>query len=166
MCSDRPHPRSGIFSRDAMHAIGGVIIFVRQDLSFCERSTSFLSLLNPYFHYVEVTISLNNFSRSLNVCAPPIRSSPKNGRTIYFSPSTLPSSRNLFILIIRDFNCNHPLWDSRCTSDPHGEVLLDLGSNHLLILLSVSLSQVFCHNERPPSFNFQKARWDDYAFLL
>ena len=29
--------------------------------------------------------------------------------------------------------------------------------------LSLSLSPVFCSNERPPSFNFQKARWDDFA---
>ena len=43
------------------------------------------------------------------------------------------------------------------------EVLQDLGSDHLPILLSVSLSPVFCLNERPPSFNFQKAPWDDFA---
>ena len=39
----------------------------------------------------------------------------------------------------------------------------DLGSDHLPILLSVPLSAVFCPNERPPSFNFQKARWDGFA---
>ena len=43
------------------------------------------------------------------------------------------------------------------------EVLQDLGSDHLLILLSVPLSPVFRPNERPPSFNFQKARWDGFA---
>ena len=42
------------------------------------------------------------------------------------------------------------------------EVLQDLGSDHLPILLSVPLSPVFGPNERPPSFNFQKARWDDF----
>ena len=26
--------------------------------------------------------------------------------------------------------------------------------------------QVFCPNERPPSFNFQKARWDDFDFYF
>ena len=140
----------------------------------------------------------------LNVYAPPIRSSPTDGRTDSFSPSILPSSRNLFIL--GDFNCHHPLWDSRGTSDPRGEelfdwvissdllplndpdtptllhrsspdisfapftlafscsweVLQDLGSDHLPILLSIPLSPVFRPNERPPSFNFQKARWDDF----
>ena len=143
------------------------------------------------------------------MCTPPIRSSPMDGRTDSFSPSILPSSRHLFIL--QDFNCHHPLWDSRGTSDPCGkkvfdwvissdllplndpdtptllhrssgsrsspdisfapstlafscslEVLQDLGSDHLPILLSVPLSQVFRPNERPPSFNFQKARWDGF----
>ena len=139
------------------------------------------------------------------MCTPPIRSSPTDGRTDSFSPSILPSSRNLFIL--GDFNCHHPLWDSKGTSDPRGEevfdwvissdllllndpdtptllhrsspdisfapstlafscsweVLQDLGSDHLPILLSVPLSPVFRPNERPPSFNFQKARWDGFA---
>ena len=125
-------------------------------------------------------------------------------------PQFLPSSRNLFIL--GDFNCHHPLWDSRGTSDPRGEevfdwvipsdllplndpdtptllhcssgsrsfpdisfapsslafscsweVLQDLGSDHLPILLSVPLSPIYHPNERPPSFNFQKARWDGFA---
>ena len=43
------------------------------------------------------------------------------------------------------------------------EVLQDLGSDHLPILLSVPLSPVFHPNERPPSFNFQKAHRDDLA---
>ena len=43
------------------------------------------------------------------------------------------------------------------------EVLQDLGSDHLPILLSIPFSPVFCPNERPPSFNFQKARWDGFA---
>ena len=209
LCSDRTHSRSGILSSDAMHASGGIVIFIRQGLSFSKLSTSSLSSLDPYSDYVGVNISLNNSSSVsfLNVYAPPIRSSPTDGRTDSFSPSILPSSRNLFIL--RDFNCHHPLWDSRGTSDPRGEevfdwvissdllplndpdtptllhrssgsrsfpdisfapstlafscsweVLQDLGSDHLSILLSVPLSPVFRSNERPPSFNFQKACWD------
>ena len=55
--------------------------------------------------------------------APPIRSSPTDGRIDSFSPSILPSSRNLFIL--GDFNCHHPLWDSRGTSNPRGEEVFD-----------------------------------------
>ena len=149
----------------------------------------------------------------LNVYAPPIRSSPTDGRTDSFSPSILSSSKNLFIP--GDFNCHHPLWESRVTSDPRGEevfdwvissdllplndpdtptllhrssgscsspdisfvpstlafscsweVLQDLGSDHLPILLSIPLSPVFRPNERPPSFNFQKARWDGFASYI
>ena len=42
----------------------------------------------------------------------------------------------------------------------------DLGSDHLPILSSVPLSQVFRPNERPPSFNFQKARLDDFFYYF
>ena len=42
-------------------------------------------------------------------------------------------------------------------------MLQGLVSDHLLILLSIPLSPVFCPNERPPSINFQKARWDGFA---
>ena len=159
-----------------------------------------------------VNISLNNSSSVsfLNVYAPPIRSSLTDGTTDSFSPSVLPSSRNLFVL--EDFNCHHPLWDSRGTSDSRGEevfdwvissdllplndpdtptllhrssgsrsspdvffapsslalscsweMLQDLGSDHLPILLSVPLSPVSRPNERPHFFNFQKARWDGFA---
>ena len=41
-------------------------------------------------------------------------------------------------------------------------MLQDLDSDHLPILLSVPLSRAYRPNERPPSFNFQKARWDDF----
>ena len=58
--------------RDASHASGGVVIFVRQGLSFSELSTSSLSSLDPYSDYVGVNISLNKSSlvSFLNVYAP------------------------------------------------------------------------------------------------
>ena len=199
--SDRTHSRSGILSPNATHASGGVVTFVRQGLSFSELSTSSLSSLDPHSDYVGVNIALNNSSSVsfLNVYAPPIRSSPTDGRTYSFSPSY----RNLFVL--GDFNCHHPLWDSIGTSDPCGEevfgwvissdllplndpdtptflhrssgnrsspdipfapsslafsgsweVLQDLGSDHLPILLSVPLSPVFRPNERPLPSIFRK----------
>ena len=43
------------------------------------------------------------------------------------------------------------------------EVLQEMGSDHLPILLSIPLSPVFRPNERPPSFDFQKSRWDGFA---
>ena len=42
-------------------------------------------------------------------------------------------------------------------------MLQNLNFHHLPILLSVPLSPVFRPNERSPSFNFQKARWDYFA---
>ena len=89
--SDGTHSRSGIFSTDVTDASGGIIITVRQGLSFSELYTSFLSSLDPYYDYVEVYISLNNSSLLLflNVYAPSFRFSPKNIRTNFFSLSIL-----------------------------------------------------------------------------
>ena len=210
--SDRTHSRSGILSRDATHASNGVVIFVRWGISFSELSISSLSSLDPYFDDVGVNISLNNSSllSFLNVYAllfaPP---RPMTELTLFlppfFPPPEIPSFWG-------NFNCHHPLWDSRVTSnlrreevfdwvifsdllplndpetltllhrssgsrsspdlsfDPSSlalsclwEVLQDLGSDHLPIFLPVPLFVVFLPNECPPSFNFQKACWDDFA---
>ena len=87
------HSRFDIFFTDVADASGGVIIFVKQGLSFSELSTSSLSSLDPYSDYVGVNTSLNNFSllSFLNAYAPPIRSSTKDSKTNFFSPSILPS---------------------------------------------------------------------------
>ena len=45
-------------------------------------------------------------------------------------------------------------------------MLQDLGSDHLPILLPIPLSPVYHPNKCPPSFNFQKARWDGFAFYF
>ena len=87
--SDCTHSRSGILSPDARHAIGGVIIFVKQGLSFSELSTSSFSSLDPYSDYVGVNFSLNNFFSLLflNVCAPilsPLRRMEE--ATLFFAP--------------------------------------------------------------------------------
>ena len=69
------------------------------------------------------------------------RSSPD----ISFAPSSLAFSGSWEV--VQDLGSNHlPILLSQ-----------DLGSNHLPILLSVPLSLVFRPNEGPPSFNFQKA---------
>ena len=86
---DGTHSRSGIFSTDVTDASGGVIIFVRQGLSFSELSTSSLSSLDPYSDYAEVNISFNGSSSLsfLNIYL----SSMKDSRTNFLSPSILPS---------------------------------------------------------------------------
>ena len=107
--SDRTHSRFDNFSTDVTGASSGVIIFVRQGLSFAELSTSYLSLLDPYSDYVGVNVSVNDSSSLsfLNVRAPPIRSSPTDSRTDLFFPFILPFSTNLFIL--GEFNFHRPL---------------------------------------------------------
>ena len=45
-------------------------------------------------------------------------------------------------------------------------MLQDLGSDHPPILLFIPLSLAYRPNERPPSFNFQKARWDGFASYI
>ena len=94
--SDRIHSRSGNLSSDTTHTSRSVVIFVRQGLFVSELSISALSSLDPYSDYVGINISLNDSSllSFLNMYAPPIHSSPTDGRTDSFSPS----SRNLFIL--------------------------------------------------------------------
>ena len=67
--SDHTHSRSDIFSTDVADASGGVIIFVKQGLSFSELSTSSLSLLGSYSDYVEVNISVNDSSSLLLLTA-------------------------------------------------------------------------------------------------
>ena len=77
------------------------MIFVRQGLSFSELSTSSLSSLDSYSNY-----------------ASSILSSPTDSITDSFTLSILSSSTNFFIL--GDFNCYHPIWNSKGTSDYRG----------------------------------------------
>ena len=99
----------------------------------------FLRLISA-FNYVGVNISLSNSCSLsfLNVYAPPI-CSLTDGRTNSFSPSILPSSRNLIIL--GDYNCHHPLRDSRGTSDPVGR-RYSTGSSFLTSSPSMTLTHL------------------------
>ena len=158
MRSDRTHSRCCNFPPDTPHASGGVIIFVRQSLSFFELSTSSLSSLDPYSDYVGVNISINNSSSLsfLNVYAHPIRSSTADGRTDSFSPSILHSSRKLFIL--GDFNCHHPLWDSRSNFDPFWEEVFDWVISSSLLPLNDRDTPTLLHrssaNRSSPDISF------------
>ena len=81
---------------------------------------------------------------------PPIRSSPTDGRTDSFSPSILSSSRKLFNLA--DFNCHHPPWDSRSTSDPNEEKVFDWFFSSDL-LPSMTLTHPLFSIAPPPTFS-------------
>ena len=98
--SARTHSRSGILSPDDQHTNGGVIISMRQGLSFSELSISSvsLSLLDPYPNYVGVIISPNHSSLLSfpNAYAFPNCSSLMDSRI----NSVLLSTRNLSILRI------------------------------------------------------------------
>ena len=106
--SDCTHFRSGILSPDAIHASSGIIIFVRQGLSFTELSTSSLSSLDPYSDYVGVNISLSHSSllSFLNVYAPLFSLLRRRmSEPTPFLPPFFPSPE---ISILGDFNCHHP----------------------------------------------------------
>ena len=139
------------------------------------------------------------------MCMPPYSLLPNGWQNQFLLPTILPSSRNLFIL--GDFNCHHPLWYSRGTSDPRGEEafdwvissdLLPLNDPDTPTLLHRSSPDIFfapcslapgrCFRtwvlfmyqffypslslsglspqRAPPSFNFQKARWDGFASYI
>ena len=83
--------------------------------------------------------------------APPFRSSLTDGRTDSYSPSILPFSRNLFIL--GDFNCHHPLWNSRGTSNPCGEKVFNwVISSDLFSLNDPDTPTLLCHSSPDISF--------------
>ena len=76
--SDCTHSRSGILSLDATHASGGVVIFVRQGLSFSELSTSSFSSLDPYSDCVGVNILLTTPPRChFFMCTPTLVAPPQ-----------------------------------------------------------------------------------------
>ena len=93
--SNRTHSRSGILAPHAIHVSGGVIIFVRQGLSFSELFTFSFSSLDPYSDYVVVNISNNSSSLSFfNVYAPlfaPLRRMAEPTRFLppFFPPSEI-----------------------------------------------------------------------------
>ena len=213
--SDRSHSSSDIFSTYVTDASGGVIIFVRQGLSFYELSTSSLSFLDPYYDYVGINISLNNFS-SLSffnvytpLCAPLRRMADLTPFLPLFSPSpeissfwgtsiaTTPSGTPEVLLTPagRKYSTgSSPLTSSPSMTMTHPPLyiaplavappltfsllppllpFLAPGRcfrtwfliNNQFFYLPLSL-QSFAPTNVPFSFNFQKARWDDFAFYF
>ena len=115
--SDCIHSRFVIFSTDTTHASGDVIIFVRQGLSFCEFSTLLFLRLIPTQIMSRLTSLYTTSPRSHSLVS--IRSSPTDSRTDSFSPSIFsPGEVSSFW---GDFNCHHPVRDSKGTPDSGGE---------------------------------------------
>ena len=69
--SDCTHSRSGILSPDATHASGGVIIFVRQGLSFSKLSTSSLRSIPTLIMYGSTSLLTTPPRSHFLMCTPP-----------------------------------------------------------------------------------------------
>ena len=114
---------------------GGVLILVKNGLSYTSLSTQSLSSLDPSSDYLAIAVKIKGASPIylFNVYVPPIRSS-SDSRPKSFSPFLLPSSSPT-TYIFGDFNSHHSSWDSHLPEDQSGKDLFDwLLSSDLLPL--------------------------------
>ena len=113
---------------------GGVLILVKNGLSYTSLSIQSLSSLDPSSDYLAIAVKVKGASpiHLFNVYVPPIRSSSSDSRPKSFSKSfLLPSSRTTYIF--GDVNSHHSSWDSHSPEDQSGKDLFDwlLSSDHL-----------------------------------
>ena len=103
----------------------GVLILVKNGLTYISLSTQSLSSLDPSSDYLAITAKIKGASpiHLFNVYVPPIRSSSSNSRPKSFSPFFLPSSPTTYIF--GDFNSHHSSWDSYSPEDQSGKDLFD-----------------------------------------
>ena len=114
---------------------GGVLILVKNGLSYTSLSTQSLSSLDPSSDYLAIAVKIKGAApiHLFNVYVPPIRSSSSDSRPKSFSPFLLPSSPTTYIF--GDFNSHHSSWDSHSPEDHSGKDLFDwLLSSDLLPL--------------------------------
>ena len=189
---------------------GGVLILVKNGLTYTSLSTQSLSSLDPSSDYLAITVKIKGASpiHLFNIYVPPICPSSSDSRPKSFSPFLLSSSPTYY-LHFGDFNGHHSSWDFHSPEDQSGkdlfdwllssdllplnnlehhtllhratgnhsspdlslvpaqmaskctwQTLPDFGSDHLPI--SIPTSPLINSFHRPPSFNYNKARWDDY----
>ena len=187
---------------------GGVLILVKNGLTYTSLSTQSLSSLDPSSDYLAIAFKVKGASRIhlFNVYAPPIRSSSSDSRPKSFSSFLLPSFPTTYIF----GDSHHSSWDShsgkelfdwllssdllplnnpehhtllhratgnrsspdlslvpaRIASKCTWQTLPDLGSDHLPIYITISISPLINSIHHPPSFNYNKARWDDYLIYI
>ena len=113
---------------------GGVLILVKNGLTYTSLSTQSLSSLDPSSDYLAIAVKVKGASpiHLFNVYVPPIRSSSSDSRP-KSSPFLLPSSRTTYIF--GNFNSHHSFWDSHSLEDQSGKELFDwLLSSDLLPL--------------------------------
>ena len=114
---------------------GGVLIPVKNGLTYTSLSTQSLSSLDPSSDYLAISVKVKGASpiHLFNVYVPPIRSSSSDSRPKSFSPFLLPLSPTSYIF--GDFNSHHSSWDSHSPEDQSGKELFDwLLSSDLLPL--------------------------------
>ena len=104
---------------------GGVLILVRNDLTYTSLSTQSLSSLDPSSNCLAITVKIKGASPIylFNVYVPPIRSSSSNSRPKSFSPFLLPLSPITYVF--GDFNNHTSSWESHSPEDQSGKDLFD-----------------------------------------
>ena len=142
--SDRTMARSGPTNPNRALG-GGVLILIRNGLSFSKLSTDSLARLDPNSDYLAITVNVKGAPalHFFNIYSPPIRTSPTDSRTRSFSPHILPSSPSTFIL--GDFNCHHPSWDPSGLEDHLGRELYDWMLSSELLPLNDSQTPTLLH---------------------
>ena len=189
---------------------GGVLILVKNGLSYTSLSTQSLSSLDPSSDYLAIAVKIKEAApiHLFNVYVPPICSSSSDSRPKSFSPFLLPSSPTTYIF--GDFNSHHSSWNSHSPEDQSGKNLFDwLLSSDLLPLnnpehhtllhratgnrsspdlslvpariaskctwqtlpdlgssITIPTSPIINSFHRPPSFNCNKAYWDNYLTYI
>ena len=187
---------------------GGVLILVKNGLSYTSLSTQSLSSLDPSLDYLAIAVKIKGAApiHLFNV-------SSSDSRPKSFSPFLLPSSPTTYIF--GHFNSHHSSWDSHSPEDHSGkdlfdwllssdllplnnpehhtllhratgnrsspdlslvpariaskctwQTLPDLGSDHLPISITIPTSLIINSFHRSPSFNYNKARWDEYLTYI
>ena len=114
---------------------GGVLILVKNGLTYTSLSTQSLSSLDPSSDYLAMAVKVKGASpiHLFNVYVPPIHSSSSDSHPKSFSLFLLPSSPTTYIF--GDFNNHHSSWDSHSPEDQSGKELFDwLLSSDLLPL--------------------------------
>ena len=188
----------------------GVLILVKNGLSYTLLSTQSLSSLDPSFDCLAITVKIKGASpiHLFNVYVPPIRSSSSDSRPKSFSLFLLPSSNTTYIF--GDFNGHHSsrtpthrktnqakicstgssllifyllttpnitpyytvpqetadLVPTQIASKCTWQTVPDLSSDHLPISITIPTSPLINSIHRLPSFNYNKARWDDYLTYI
>ena len=104
---------------------GGVLILVKNGLTYTSLSTQSLSSLDPSSDYLAIAVKVKGASsiHLFNVYVPPIRSSSSDSRPKFFSPFLLLSAPTTYIF--GDFNSHHSSWDSHSPEDQLGKELFD-----------------------------------------